>query len=743
MSSLRTILMAASAEFIPQLHTPTYTITPNITTVNEGGTVTYTVNTTYVNNGTVLYWTTSGGAVAADFTDNAVDGSVVIMGQKARFTRVLAGDLTTEGLESFQIRLRTDSINGTVVASATNVDINDTSVPAGPTYAIAPSSTTVNEGSSITYTVTTSGVADNTTLFYTLTGTAGILDVTGGTLNGTVTIVGNTGTITVATVADTTTEGGETIIAQLRTVSISGSIVATAATVNVSDTSIAPVPTYSVSANASNINEGATVTVQVTTTNVADGTTLYWSTAGSVSAADFSDNTLTGSFTVTSGTGSFTRTAVSDTTTEGGEAMTISIRTGSVSGTVVGTTASITVNDTSTTPVGYGIDEIVVKIVLDPNTGWGTETYVYAIKPYNGSPCVIYWGDGTSTSYAANTNYTSHDYGTDTGEYIVRIKNAANVVLPQWWVDIIQWSNIPLMTMDGIFGEHGPGMTMPFTVGAVLPDTSQCTSFQRTFEGMPELANYFPIDQMDVSKGQIFWGTFGGCNGMTKSIASWDMSSATNIGIMFHNNTTFNQNISGWDVSKVQRFYSMFSGATAFNQNISTWDTSSAWDMHFMFSGASSFDQDLTSWCVGLIPWEPTDFANGNGGFTTAKWPIWGACPSGVIVPPPAARALADNTYADEGTTVTFTVETRNVANGTRVYWVCSGNASDFDTPMSGSVIVNGGSLTQPATATVYIDIAADGTDDGEQYFGLSFYLVQGGTRIGYSDGVTVNNTSY
>lgn len=752
MSSLRTILMAASAEFIPQLHTPTYTITPNITSVNEGGTVTYNVATTYVNNGTVLYWTTSGGAVAADFTDNAVDGSVVIMGQKARFTRVLAGDLTTEGLESFQIRLRTNSINGTVVASATNVDINDTSVTVGPTYAIAPSSTTVNEGSSITYTVTTSGVADNTTLFYTLTGTAGILDVTGGTLNGTVTIVGNTGTITVATVADTTTEGGETIIAQLRTTSISGSIVATAATVNVSDTSTAPVPTYSVSASTTNANEGDIVTVTVTTTNVANGTTLYWSTAGSVAAADFSDNTLTGSFIVTGGTGSFTRTVVSDTTTEGNESMTISVRMTSVSGTVVGTTAAITVNDTSTTPVGYGPDEIVVKVTLDPSgdSGGSTTIYVYDLRSYNGSPAIIYWGDGTTSSYsAARTGSTTHDYGTDTGEFIVRIKNASSVVLPSYYSDIIQFSNVPLVSMSVMFTEANSVIQVPFTCGNQLPVTSSCIDMQQAFRNTVHVANNLDIANLDTSANQIFWGMFGGCQNLTRDITGWDTSQGQNFGIMF-DHSNFNQDISGWDMGNALRLYAMFMYNGNFNRNIAAWNVSKVWDMHFMFFEAFAFNQDLSSWCVANVPWLPTDFAGkspdgspANPAWTTDKYPNWGSCPTNIVVPPPAARATPDNYYADEGTTVAFAVETRNVANGTRVYWVCSGNASDFDTPMSGSVFVNGGSSTQPATATVYIDIANDGTDDGEQYFGLSFYLVQGGTRIGYSDGVTVNNTSY
>lgn len=750
MSSLRTILMSASAEFIPQLHTPTYTITPNITAVNEGGTVTYTIRTTYVNNGTTLYWTTSGGAVAADFADNAVDGSVTIMGQKATFTRVLAGDLTTEGVEGFQIRVRTDSINGTVVASAANVDINDTSVPVGPTYAFAAAAASVNEGSSITYTVTTSGVADGTTLFYTLTGTAGILDITGGTLNGTVTITGGTGTVTVATVADTTTEGNETIIAQLRTTSISGTVVATAGTVTVNDTSTAPVPTYSVSASTTNVNEGGSVTVTVTTTDVANGTTLYWSTAGSVAAADFGDNVLTGSFTVTGGTGSFVRNIVSDTVTEGGEAMTFSIRTSSVVGTVVGTTATITVNDTSTTPVGYGPDEIVVKLTLDPSgaSGGDTTVYMYSIKP-NTTPCIVYWGDGTTSTYSANTNYTSHDYGTDTGTFIVRIKNAKGVTLPSYWHDIIQFSNIPLISMAAMFSEAAPTVDSPFTCGTQLPDTSACIDFQLLFRDRADIANNLDISNMNVSAGQVFWGMFRGTTGVTKNISGWDVSQGQNFGIMFEN-SNYAPDITGWNMGNALRLYGTFMYNSAFNRNISGWNVSKVWDMHFMFFEAFAFNQDLSNWCVGIIPWEPTAFDTkspdnsiANPSWTSDKKPIWGACPSGIIVPPAAARATPDNNYVNEGDTVTFSVETRNVANGTTVYWTVSGDAADFDSSLSGSFTSTGATATLPGTGTVYVDVSADGFDDGgEEYFGLQFFLVQGGTRIGYSDGVTISDTS-
>jgi len=112
--------------------------------------------------------------------------------------------------------------------------------------------------------------------------------------------------------------------------------------------------TYSVSPSTSSVNEGSSVTFTVTTGNVPTGTTLYWTTnviSGTVNASDFSDSATSGSFTVTgtiaSGTGTIVRTLVNDVTTEGSESFQLQIRTGSTSGTIVATSSTVTINDTS------------------------------------------------------------------------------------------------------------------------------------------------------------------------------------------------------------------------------------------------------------------------------------------------------------------------------------------------------------------------------------------------------------
>ena len=114
-----------------------YSISPNVTSVNEGGSVVYTINTSGFGSGT-LYWTNAGSSVGADFTDGLNSGSISITGNVGSLTRSLLSEFITEGPESIVIQLRTGGVGGPVVATAVAVTINDTSLT--PTF---PSSMTL------------------------------------------------------------------------------------------------------------------------------------------------------------------------------------------------------------------------------------------------------------------------------------------------------------------------------------------------------------------------------------------------------------------------------------------------------------------------------------------------------------------------------------------------------------------------------------------------------------------------
>ena len=130
---------------------PTYSISPDVTSVNEGGAVSWKVTTTSVPNGTVLYWV-AGGVTAADFVGGETSGSVTINSNSGRFSKSLKSDLDTEGNENITMVIKTGSTSGDTVATSPTVSVVDTSQDV-PTYAIAPNVTSVNEGSSVVFTV--------------------------------------------------------------------------------------------------------------------------------------------------------------------------------------------------------------------------------------------------------------------------------------------------------------------------------------------------------------------------------------------------------------------------------------------------------------------------------------------------------------------------------------------------------------------------------------------------------------
>jgi hypothetical protein len=106
-----------------------------------------------------------------------------------------------------------------------------------------------------------------------------------------------------------------------------------------------PEPTYSIEKSVSSVDEGASVTFTLTTTNVANGTSVPYTITG-ISAADITSGSLTGNFTVNNNSATVTITATADQLTEGAETATLTLDN-------VADFDSVTVNDTSLTPVPF------------------------------------------------------------------------------------------------------------------------------------------------------------------------------------------------------------------------------------------------------------------------------------------------------------------------------------------------------------------------------------------------------
>ena len=226
-----------------------------------------------------------------------------------------------------------------------------------PIYDVTPSATSVDEGQDISFTINTEGISAGTTLYYNTEQGASGTSAVGADLiapnSGSFTIVSAGANLGVATVTrsitlDGTTEGPETFRFVVLTDSTTAGVVTRTDDITINDV----IPTYSVGISTDNVNEGSSVEFTVNTSGIASGTTLYFSTSGTTVAADFTDNSLTGSFnivgvgTTSAGIATFSRVLVAEGPgTEGTENFNITIRTGSTSGTAVTTTPTITVND--------------------------------------------------------------------------------------------------------------------------------------------------------------------------------------------------------------------------------------------------------------------------------------------------------------------------------------------------------------------------------------------------------------
>jgi hypothetical protein len=295
---------------------PTYTLSSNFSSRDEGTTVIVSLNTTLVADYTEFFYTVTGIA-AADLSAGGISGKFVVVNNTATASFTFANDLSTgEGTETFIL-----SLDG--LSQSLSVTVNDTSKAGVYTWSTPGN---VNEGATGYTTFNATNAGGKTVTFGIVAPLAGVSisgSSDGALLTGSWTVVGDAATsinVQYSAVADVSTEGPE---AFRLTATVDG-VTYTSNDIIVNDTS--KTIGYSLSA-ADNWNESNSYPVTVSANNV-NGTTLYLTT----------DNALVtpSSSTVTVNSDTFTSN-VSFTTaiTTANTAVRISLRTGSTSGTEV------------------------------------------------------------------------------------------------------------------------------------------------------------------------------------------------------------------------------------------------------------------------------------------------------------------------------------------------------------------------------------------------------------------------
>jgi hypothetical protein len=320
------------------------TITANVNTVNEGGTVRFTVSTTNIVNFSRIYWRQVGTANSADFTDSSVNGYTVVQNNVATIDRRITSDANTDGFDTIQLEIRKEAgTTAPLLAISDVVSIVDTS--RAPTYTVLASHTSVDEGANVKFTIETTDVNNGTLLYWNLTGVSQA-DVDQGRNVGSVTINTNRAEVTVGITSDFLTEATpETITFNLRTSSDQTKPTVATQTVLVND--VSQTATYSFVPNVTVATEGDTISYTITTTNIPNGTTLYWDNVGTTSNADFTA-TPSGTVTVTGNTASVAVTLATDSTTEGGETIALVLRRTGATGPVEASASVVTIASNAT-----------------------------------------------------------------------------------------------------------------------------------------------------------------------------------------------------------------------------------------------------------------------------------------------------------------------------------------------------------------------------------------------------------
>ena len=304
------------SDFIPS-------IVPNVTAINEGSSVTFTLSN--IGPTGTYYWTSS----SSDLT--AANGTVSITNGAGTLTVTATEDLVTEGPETFAVSIRSSSITGSIIITSEEITINDTSVD----VILTVQTPFIIEGQNAILAVT--NIFPNGTYYWSILHETTIASDFIAT-SGSFTSVANIASISITSVNDYIAEGARTFRVQIRTGSTSGPVVSLSDSITIDDTTIVPTLTHS-----SQVNEGSSITVSCS--NIGPNETYYWT---SENTEDLT--TSSGTVFISNGAGSFSITALADFITEGDETFTLSLRSGSRVGPIIVTSEVITIVDTSQSP---------------------------------------------------------------------------------------------------------------------------------------------------------------------------------------------------------------------------------------------------------------------------------------------------------------------------------------------------------------------------------------------------------
>ena len=290
---------------------PSYSVAPSALTVTQGDTAEYVLSTTNVDNNV---------NIITRFTNNS-DGDEIftvedLISNNSATIQWPTGNRSTG---TYTVEFFNTTFDNLVATASLTINV----LPS--TYTLTPQTASTIAGvNPVLYSLTTTNVSNGTLLYVTLD------KASNGAQKQIGTVTVNNGFASVQVNTLTADPAGTDYSVNIRTAGFDGTIVETAGL------AIAAPPTYTISPQDAVINADEQAFYTITTTNVENGTVLYWhiGTSANAAVADAS-----GQVTITNNTAQF---AYTPSSTELAEVMDLYIKTDGQGGTAVATT-SITV----------------------------------------------------------------------------------------------------------------------------------------------------------------------------------------------------------------------------------------------------------------------------------------------------------------------------------------------------------------------------------------------------------------
>lgn len=360
---------------------PAAPIAANIS-VEEGSTLRFRINTAKTSAADLTAYLVVGApftTVGADISQSMVPVSIVNRTGTASISIVLDG--LTEGLEYFTVWVEYPL--GTRKSTFGRVNIVDTSVSPAFSSSISPS--TANRGAQVTLQWTTTNAPpgsyvkiekfnSNTTNDATQYSTTGSKNYSAPTSGGTDGL------------------GAGDWISEIKLYSAAGILLSTAT----SNYSVSGAQ-YTITPDKTFLYQGYPVTYQIGTTNIPNGTVLYWKNIGTTTGSNFVDQTNSGSLTINNNAATLVRAtkAIGGTTTNVISTISMTLKSGSVDGPTVAVASDVNLSSLLTytiTPDNTVVSEgasvnwdIVTTSVPDGTTLYWTNSGTTSAVDFSGN----------------------------------------------------------------------------------------------------------------------------------------------------------------------------------------------------------------------------------------------------------------------------------------------------------------------------------------------------------------------